>query len=290
MRRCLFVQAWLAAALFGCVVCRPLAAEAVTIANLGIAKNAGNSADFFDDIGDQASAAQSTVGVVSSSSSAFNTRYAAVVSADRGGGGPSGTTTQNFTGNFSITFELTANAGWDWSFTLDVLRIGARTIISDGTGNASVALGALTGTETGAGSVTSGSLSLGGFTTLSNASNQGSSPNSAFNQATSAVISGIGTGSAQIVTLNFLFTASASSVDPPGGSIQGDEAALRMGLDSALSYFAADDYPGVGLRNLSTDGIFVMLSGLVEAPEPGTALLFGLGLAGLALHRRRLRR
>jgi len=257
----------------------------VKVSGFTIVKNAGNSADFFDDIGAIGSVVQSTAVVTSSTSTTFDTRYAAVVSADRGGSGGSGTTTQNFTGDFTISLQLTETASTPWSFTLDVLRIGAQTIISDGSGNASVAMGALTGTETGAGSISSGSMSLAALTTLSNASAQTTSPNSPFSQSTSAIISGVGTGAAQSVILNFIFNASATTVDPPGGSVQGDEAALRMGIDSALSSFTADDYPGVGLRNLVTDGIYVLFR-LEETPEPGTAVLMGLGLAALGIHRR----
>ena len=271
--------------LIGWVAGSPARSTAATIANVSIQKNAGNTADFFDDVGDEASAAQSTAVVTGSTTTSFDARYAAVVSADRGAGSNSGTTSQSFTGDFTITLQLTEAASTAWSFTLDVMRIGAQTIISDGTGNASVALGALTGSETGAGSITSGSMSLAALATLSNASAESTSPNSPFNQSTSAVISGIGTGAAQSVILNFVFSASAASVDPSGGDFQGDEAALRMGLDSALSFFTADDYPGVGLRNLGTDGIYVLFQ-LDESPEPGTALLLGLGLAGIGIHRR----
>jgi hypothetical protein len=276
------------------LLCAPLLlaalpAQAATIAGVSITKNAGNTADFFDDVGCCASAAQSTAVISASNASGFDARYAAVVSADRGGSGTSGTTTQSFNGNFTITFTVTETASVAWSLTVGVLRTGAQTIISDGTGNANVALGALTGTRTGAGSVSSGSLNLAALTTLSNAANQGSSPNTAFNQNGTATITGTGTGAAQTVNLTYTFTASASSVDPNGGSVQGDEAALRMGIDSALSSFSADDYPGVGLRNLSTDGIFIVLR-LLQAPEPDSALLMGLGLGVLAWRRRRLRR
>ncbi len=274
--------------LLAALLLAPAAGLAATISSVTIVKNAGNSADFFDDVGDVASAVQSTAVVSSSSASAFATRYAAVVSADRGGNpGPAGTTVQNFTGNFTITFNVTETAGVGWGITLDVLRVGAQTIVSDGSGNAAVAISALTGGETGAGSITSGSLGLAAITTLNNAATGGTpSANTPFNQTTTAILSGVGTGFAQAVILNFTFTASATTVDPTGGTLQGDEAALRMGLNSALSSFTADDYPGVGGRLIAGDGIFIN-AGFVAAPEPGTATLMGLGLGALAYLRRR---
>ena len=61
-----------------------------------------------------------------------------------------------------------------------------------------------------------------------------------------------------------------------------------MGLDSALTQFTADDYPGSGGRLIAGDGIFISGS-FVPAPEPGTSSLMGLGLAVLAWRRRRAR-
>ncbi|HEY8153593.1 MAG TPA: PEP-CTERM sorting domain-containing protein [Myxococcota bacterium] len=279
----------LAGLVLGAFAAAPSPAKAATIASISMVKNAGNTVDVFDDVGNIASAALSTVATSAITPTSFTARYGAVVSADRGGGGGSGTFTRNFTGNFSITFSVTATSGNPWAVTLDVLRIGAQTIISDGSGNASVALGALTGSETGAGSISSGSMSLAALTTLANAGGGSPSANNPFNQSSTAVLSGIGTGAVQNVVLNFVFGASATTVDPAGGSVQGDEAALRMGIDSALSSFTADDYPGTGLRNLATDGIWIYFL-LVESPEPGTAVLLGLGLAGLGIHRRARRR
>ena len=53
----------------------------------------------------------------------------------------------------------------------------------------------------------------------------------------------------------------------------------------------ADDYPGPGDvvdRIQANDGHFVGIKAVVTfVPEPGTVLLFGAGLAGIALHGRR---
>jgi hypothetical protein len=271
--------------LIAAIAAPPDPSAAATITGAAITLNAGNTTDSLDNTGTSISAVQSTAAVTASTATTLDTRYAAVVSADQDGA-PPGNTARSLTGDFSITFSVTAAASNTWFLTIAVMRIGAQTIVSDGNGNASVALGALTGSETGAGSITSGSLSLAALSDLSNASAEATSPDVAFNQATSAVLSGIGTGAAQTVNLDFVFSATATAVDPAGGGTPAaDEAALRMGLDSALTGFTADDYPGVGLRNLNTDGVWVLFQ-ITEVPEPGAALLLGLGLAGLGLHRR----
>jgi PEP-CTERM motif len=258
----------------------PLGARAATLANLQIVLNPANSADFFDNVGTEASVNTSSASVLSSSATSFSTSYAAVVAADMGGAGGVDVT-RNFTASFTISFEVTAVAGNPWDVILDLSRVGAMTILSDGNGDATVTMGALTGGQGGAGSLSAGSLDLVAVPTTSNAANQGQSRNNAFNQTTSATISGLGTGAAQLVTLTFTFTASATSHDRAGGGTPaGDEAALRLGLDSALSFFTADDYPGVGSRNPAGDGIFVNAT---LVPEPETAVLMGFGLGGLAL-------
>jgi len=259
----------------GLLAATPAAAATISGLTLG-----NGSTNVFDDVGAVGSVGQSSLGSLASGATGFDVRYAAVVGADTGGTGGA-TFARSFTGNFTITFSVTEGAGVGWSVDVDVVRNGARTIVSDGPGTATVTLGALTVTHSGAG-LLGGSLGLGAVGTLSNAGSPGTSPNQGFSQGSAASITGIGTGGAQVITLVFTFSATATTVDPPGGQVQGDEAALRMGLDSALSSFTADDYPGAGGRTLANDGIFV--SALVPAvvPEPAAEALLAAGLIGLA--------
>jgi hypothetical protein len=160
---------------------------------------------------------------------------------------------------------------------VDVVRGGALTIVSDGSGWAEVTLGALSVVHTGAGAL-AGGLDLVAVGTLGNQAAPGDSPDQAFLQSASTLITGFGTGAAQLVTLSFSFTASVSTLDVEGGFVQGDEGALRMGRDGALLSFSADDYPGPGARSLAADGIGVSVA---TVPEPGAEILLALGLIGL---------
>lgn len=268
---------WLAAAALGLAAS---GAGAATISGVSIALGPGHTPNYFDDVGAVGSVAQSSASVLSSSSSSLATRFAAVVGADTGGGGAA-TYTQSFTASFTVSFTVDAASGELWAVDFSFGRAGALTLVSDGSGAATATLGAMTGAVGGAGSLTAGSLGLAAVGTASNVAAPATSPDVPFAQTGAATISGVGTGAGQLVTLTFTFSASAQTIDSAGGGPAGDEAAVRLGLDSALSSFSADDYPGVGGRTLAGDG-FTVTGTLAPVPEPDTAALLWLGLAGLA--------
>jgi hypothetical protein len=249
-------------------------AGALTLSNLTVT-NASTSV--FDDEGPIGAVAESSASVGPSGAGGFEVQYAAVLGADTGGAG-GGDFTQDFVGAFTLRFEVTESAGTSWVVRFDVERGGELAIVSDGSGFGTVTLDGLGVVHAGAGALV-GSLDLAPVGTLSNALAPGDSPVQPFLQTASAVVAGVGTGAAELVTLTFTFAASVSTLDVPGGFVQGDEAALRMGMEGGLLSFTADDDAGA----LGTDGIRVTAT----VPEPGAEILLALGLIGLGWFDRR---
>ena len=211
------------------------------------------------------------------------TRYAGVLVADAGA---FTSRTLNATADYSITFTVNvADPGTIYTLQINTARLGATTTVEDsGTSNqAAASMGAVTGQYN---AVTNASLGLAAVTTSS-----GGSDNDVFNQAGVLTLTGL-TGS-QTITLRFTWAMGADSTCTGiGCNVAGvDEAAVRLGIagtGSGTPGTSADDYPGVGSRTIGNDGHFVtILANVTYVPEPGTALLFGLGLSGLAFARRR---
>ncbi len=258
------------------------AAGAISLANLAVNFDPGNTPDLDIDAGSPVgSEITSTVGVLSSSGTQFSTRYQAGVYTDAGG---AGATSNVLTLNaaYTISFDIIDAIGSAWQLDIDTSRIGARTSVTDGGGQSAFALGAASGLLGGAGTLSSGSLGLAAIAR----SQQGTSVNLPFNQTGNASIDGTGNGS---VTLSFSFSATAETLV---SGTQGDEAAIRMGIPESLASFTAGVYPGAGNRTAANDGHFVDLTlfDLGPIPEPDTALMLGIGLAMLGAWRQRERR
>lgn len=252
--------------------------QAATITSVTTAFLAGNSTDTLTDTATTTRVRTRTLGVLASDATSFQTRYAMIVGTDIGN---TATITESFTANYQITLGVQALNGEVWQLILSSSRLGAMTLIDDGNGSASATLGAVTSAATGG--TLMGSLGLAAVGTTTNSAAPTTSPNTPFNQAANAILSGVGTGAVQTITLSFTWTASTTSTRQGNN---GDEAAIRMGFNSTAASYTADDYPGVGARVQSGDGHFVSATLI---PEPHTAMLLASGLVGLAWSSRRRR-
>ena len=266
------------------------AANAVSISSLSVFLDPGNTGNLLEDVGfPTGSEISSDVAVLASTATGFTTRYQAGVYTDTGNGSGAGTNILTLNAAYTISFDVTDAVGEAWRLDLTTSRVGARTAVTDSSGESAFSLSAVTGFLGGAGTLSSGSLGLAAI----GRTQQGNSVNVTFDQNGIASITGSGNGS---VSLSFVFSATAETIfnptNPPGPiTAGGDEAAIRMGIPGSLGSFSAGNYPGTGGRDAADDGHFVDLD-LVELgpiPEPDTALLLGMGLGILAVQGRRRR-
>jgi hypothetical protein len=183
-------------------------------------------------LGTEATQISSSVAILGSSPTTFQTRYQAGVYTDSGGSGAV-STTATLNASYSITFAIGSGVGENWRLDVTTSRVGARTSVDESKGRSAFSLGAVTGISLGTGSLTSGSL---GLAAIAN-SEQTSSVDLAFDQSGTASITGSGTASG---LLRFSFTATAQTIVlGTGTSAAGDEAAIRMGIPETLSSFTA---------------------------------------------------
>lgn len=215
----------------------------------------------------------SVADVVGNSVSAAG-RYAGMLAADAG---IFTNLSRNITQSYQITFTITAPAFVTYDVSINTSRIGALTRVDDGTASASANIGAVSGTLN---AVANPSLTLAAV----NLANGNSAANTPFSQLT-PIITLTGLTGNQVITLAFTWTAAVTS---SSGLTGGDEVAVRLGMAGTGSGVTAANYPGVGSRNINNDGHFTGINAVITAvPEPGTLLLLGSGIAGLAVAGRR---
>ncbi len=222
------------------------AAHAQSITGVSAVKNAGNSADNFQDELIVSFQRTTTLAVTTNNGTVIRTRYAEVVGADVGIF--SGQTNTQAT-DYNVNFNVTAPGAYDLVVTTSLN--GAFTIVDDGDGPGTADMTGVTGTQTG-GTGLLGTLNLtdpGGPTT---------SGNTGFTRTSSATIQGTSNGASIGHTLRFTWTASCSSSNGFLGG--GDECAVRLGLPTTHGNETAGKYPGIGPRVQANDGHFVTVS------------------------------
>jgi hypothetical protein len=264
-------------------------AQALTISAVAIAKNGPNTANFKNDttIPPDYREFNSTVAVadtggttpdVIGNSVDAKTRYAATTDAD---GGVATAPSQSATSDYKITFTVSAGGGVLYNVKIDTSRLGALTRVDDGTGGGTANIGAVTGKVNG---VTNGTLAMAAVSLA-----QGTGAANTVISQTTATLTLFGLTGTNNITLDFAWTSLANSTCTGAfcSTTGNDEMAVRLGVADTTSGSSAGDYPGVGSRTIGNDGHLVTITAVATTPEPGTALLMGLGLSGLGIFGRR---
>lgn len=251
------------------------------ISNVSVTGSSGDFGPDYEAFGNCYRQGKTSGAVTSLTGNSFATRFQQSVATDceavlTGGGGI--TSSQNTA--YTIDFDVACPAGAAYQLTVTTSMNGALTINRDNldgcdlpffgaTGNSTAQVSLVTGGQTG-GTLDTGSLNLTAPGSLANSNDA----NAGFNRTGGGTIGGVGTGAPRHHTLTFTWNASCTS---NGSSTDtGAECAVRLGLPSDITpngitnCIDADDYPGVGSRDVNLDGHFVSLSGSCGAAPTAT--------------------
>lgn len=251
------------------------AAEALSITGISVATGAANTADASSTSGASRYQIASSAGLSGSApgpvadvvgaSVSFDTRYAALLAADREAAG--GSDTRSATASYTITFTIDNPTGGSYRIDIDTSRVGALTLVSDGANSGSASIGAVLAMIDGSAAAGLGLAAVGPLAGAASA-NQG------FSQS-STTLSLFDSAVTRTVMLSFTWSASVTSAQ--------DETAVQLGLGGLLGTTSADDYPRVGGSSAANDGHHVGVGvTLLSVPEPMALVLLALGLVGLA--------
>jgi hypothetical protein len=183
----------------------------------------------------------------SSPSGGFVTRYSSQLSVDGDGAG-AGSGVESLSSDYQLDFTATAPGAYILTVTTGLS--GDMHLVNDGPNSASADVGPISGASTG-GTNTSGSFDIADPGSVSG-NGGGDVPMS---DGSSATIFGVSNGSPVPHNLHFVFTQIVTT--NAGG---GDEAAVRLGINSTISTETAGDYPGSPARTQSDDGHFVTVT------------------------------
>ncbi len=189
---------------------------------------------------------ESLLSTVSTPAGAFTTQYTSLVTTDGDGAGASAGL-ESIASDYQIDFTVTAPGAY--RIQVDTSISGDMHLVNDGA-SASADVSGVSGTFSG-GTLTTGSLDLADPGSIS-ASTGGSI---SIADAGSATIFGVSNGAAVPHNLHFTFTQIVTSSS--GG---GDEAAVRLGINSGIGTETAGDYPGSPARTIGDDGHFVTVT------------------------------
>jgi hypothetical protein len=189
---------------------------------------------------------ESLLSIVSTPSGAFTTQYTSLVTVDGDGAGASAGV-ESIASDYQLDFTVTAPGAY--RLQIDTSISGDMHLVNDG-GSASADVSGVSGTQSG-GTLESGTLDIAdpGSIGLSTGGSGGIADGS------SATFFGVSNGAPVNHNLHFAFTQIVTT-----SSAGGDEAAVRLGINSGIGTETAGDYPGSPARTIGDDGHFVTVT------------------------------